>query len=48
MLALRAADATAEWDALSPGKRRGPLYQVTKRSDTRARRIATLIDEVRG
>ncbi len=44
--ALHAAGKTAAWDALTPGKQRGLLYQVStaKRADTRARRIAALVD----
>lgn len=43
--ALRAADKTALWEALSAGKRRGMLYQVetAKTAPTRAKRIAALI-----
>lgn len=49
LAALRAAEATDAWDALTPGKQRGLLYLVNtaKRADTRARRIATLVKEVR-
>ncbi len=48
--ALRAADATHLWDALTPGKRRGLLYQVgtAKTQATRDRRIAKLIGELGG
>lgn len=44
--ALRAAGRVAEWEALTPGKRRGLLYQVqtAKTAPTRTKRIATLID----
>jgi len=47
-MALLDADLTGEWDALSPGKQRGLLYQVktAKRSETRIKRIAKLIEEV--
>jgi hypothetical protein len=43
--ALRAAGATQLWDALSPGKRRGMIYQIgtAKTQATRDRRIAALI-----
>jgi len=43
--ALRAADATAAWEALTPGKRRGLLYQIAtaKTAPTRHKRIAALI-----
>lgn len=45
---LRAAGKSADWDALSAGKKRGMLYHVTsaKRADTRTRRIAKLIAEL--
>ncbi len=41
---LRAAGVTAAWAALTPGKQRGHLHQIStaKRSETRAKRIATL------
>ncbi|MEY1557554.1 YdeI/OmpD-associated family protein [Yoonia sp. R2331] len=47
-LALRAAEATHQWDALTPGKQRGLLHGVTsaKRAETRAKRIALLIKEL--
>ncbi len=43
--AIRSADLSGEWGALTPGKKRGLLHQVStaKRADTRARRIAQLI-----
>lgn len=43
--ALRAADMTATWEALTPGKRRGLLYQIAtaKTAPTRLKRIAALI-----
>lgn len=43
--ALRAAGRSADWEALTAGKRRGLLYGVTsaKRPETRARRVAKLI-----
>ncbi|MEJ6404390.1 YdeI/OmpD-associated family protein [Yoonia sp. 2307UL14-13] len=48
MLALRRADATAVWGALTPGKKRGLLHQVNsaKRAETRAKRIAKLIVDI--
>ena len=48
MLALRQADATAIWEALTPGKKRGLLHQINtaKRAETRAKRIAKLIAEL--
>lgn len=44
--ALRAAGALSLWDALTPGKRRGLLYQVdtARTAPTRERRIAALVD----
>jgi Bacteriocin-protection, YdeI or OmpD-Associated len=49
-LALRAADALEFWDALTPGKRRGLLYQVNtaKTAPTRAKRIAALMTMLTG
>lgn len=46
--ALRAAGKTEAWRAQMAGKRRGMLYQVNtaKRAETRARRIAKLVDEL--
>lgn len=43
--ALRAAGQTAAWEALTPGKRRGLLYQIdtAKTAPTRTKRIAALI-----
>ena len=43
--ALRAAGVTAGWEALTPGKRRGLLYQIAtaKTAPTRTKRIAALI-----
>ena len=43
--ALRAADVTTAWEALTPGKRRGLLYHIdtAKTAPTRAKRIAALI-----
>ncbi|MEL7098090.1 MAG: YdeI/OmpD-associated family protein [Pseudomonadota bacterium] len=48
MAALRAAGRSADWEALTPGKRRGMLHSVNtaKRAETRARRIAALIGEL--
>ena len=45
MLAIRAADLSAAWDALTPGKQRGLLHTVNtaKRAETRAKRISQLI-----
>lgn len=47
-VALRAAGVQAEWEALTPGKRRGMLYAVStaKRAATRARRIEALVAEL--
>ena len=46
---LRAQDLSAAWAALSPGKRRGHLYQIetAKRAETRAKRIAALMETMR-
>jgi uncharacterized protein YdeI (YjbR/CyaY-like superfamily) len=43
--AIRAGGRQAAWDALTPGKRRGLLYQVAtaKTAPTRAKRIAALV-----
>jgi Bacteriocin-protection, YdeI or OmpD-Associated/Domain of unknown function (DUF1905) len=48
--ALRAAGAAALWDALTPGKRRGLLYQIgtARTAPTRAKRIATLLTSLTG
>ena len=48
MLALRQAEATDRWNALTPGKRRGLLHPITtaKRAETRANRIAKMIAEL--
>jgi hypothetical protein len=49
-IALREAGATHLWDALTPGKRRGLLYQIdtAKTQGTRDKRIAKLIAEIGG
>lgn len=46
--ALRASGRAADWEALSPGKRRGLLHGVTsaRRAETRRRRIDTLLSEL--
>ena len=46
--AIRVAGASTVWEALTPGKRRAALHQVTtaKRADTRARRIERLIADL--
>jgi hypothetical protein len=43
--ALRAGGVSAAWEALTPGKRRGLLYQVAtaKTDQTRQKRIAALV-----
>ncbi len=48
ILALRQAEMTDRWAALTPGKQRGLLHTVNtaKRADTRAKRIAKLITEL--
>ncbi|MEO0937893.1 MAG: YdeI/OmpD-associated family protein [Pseudomonadota bacterium] len=45
MAALRGAGRSADWHALTPGKRRALLHTVAsaKRAETRAKRIAALI-----
>ncbi|QBF30002.1 YdeI/OmpD-associated family protein [Thalassococcus sp. S3] len=47
--ALRTAGCTDLWGGLTPGKRRGLLHSVNsaKRADTRTRRIAALIAELK-
>ncbi len=49
ILALRQADASAVWASLTPGKQRGLLHGVAtaKRAETRVKRIAALIAEIR-
>lgn len=49
-LALREADVTAEWEALTPGKRRGLLYKIAtaKTQGTRDKRIASLVADLGG
>ncbi|GIT90202.1 hypothetical protein JANAI62_03150 [Jannaschia pagri] len=44
-IALRAADKTSAWEALSPGKRRGLLHRIetAKRPATRDKRIAEVL-----
>jgi len=44
-LALRGAGLTDRWEALTPGRRRGMLYQVetARTAPTRAKRITALI-----
>lgn len=46
--ALRAGGMAAAWEALTPGKRRGLLYQVAtaKTEATRQKRIAKLVDDL--
>ena len=43
--ALRSAGKSDAWEALSPGKRRGLIYQIdsAKRSETRLKRIQKLL-----
>ena len=47
--ALRAAEMTAVWEALTAGKRRGMLYQIgtAKTAPTRAKRIDAMIQSLR-
>lgn len=44
--ALRTGGALAQWEALTPGKRRGLLYQIStaKTEPTRAKRIRNLVE----
>jgi Bacteriocin-protection, YdeI or OmpD-Associated len=46
--ALRAGDLLSKWESLTPGKRRGLLYQIaTARTDsTRRTRIAKLLEDL--
>jgi hypothetical protein len=46
--AIGAADAGDRWESLTPGKRRGLIYQVesAKSAATRQRRIAALVDQL--
>lgn len=46
--ALRAADRLARWDSLSPGRRRGLLYQIStaKTDTTRRKRIDRMIQDL--
>jgi len=48
VLALRQADRTADWDALTAGKKRGMLHGITtaKRAETRQKRINALLEEL--
>jgi Bacteriocin-protection, YdeI or OmpD-Associated/Domain of unknown function (DUF1905) len=48
--ALRSAGATHLWEALTPGRRRGLLYQIgtAKTQATRDKRIAKLIADIGG
>ena len=47
--AVRSAELTVVWQKLTPGRKRGLLHSVAtaKRAETRARRIASLLDEIR-
>ena len=44
--ALRSAGVAAQWEGLTPGKRRGLLYKIesAKRAETRASRISALAE----
>ena len=48
--ALRQADVTETWEALTPGKRRGLLYKIAtaKTQATRDKRIAALVADLGG
>lgn len=50
VLAIMAEGISASWEALTPGKRRGLLYQIrtAKTANTRAKRIAALADALIG
>ena len=47
--ALRASGCSEAWTSLTPGKRRAALHHIdtAKRADTRARRIAALVDDLK-
>lgn len=47
--ALRASELTGAWETLTPGKRRGLVHQIikAKRPETRAKRIAKLVEELK-
>lgn len=47
--AIRASGRLAQWEALTPGKRRGLLYQIAtaKTDPTRSKRIAKLIGDLK-
>ncbi|WP_224816950.1 YdeI/OmpD-associated family protein [Hasllibacter sp. MH4015] len=47
--ALRSADLSEAWEALTPGKKRSALYPVetAKRPETRMKRISKLLDNLR-
>ena len=46
--AIRSAGRTGAWEALTPGKQRGMLYQIAsaKRPETRTKRIAALLGQL--
>ncbi|MEL6640322.1 MAG: YdeI/OmpD-associated family protein [Pseudomonadota bacterium] len=48
VFALRQAEMSDRWAALTPGKRRGLIHTVTtaKRPETRAKRIAKILAEI--
>lgn len=50
MSAIRKAEASDRWSALTPGKQRGLIHTVNtaKLADTRAKRIAQLISFLKG
>lgn len=49
LAALRAAERLGDWQALTPGKRRGLIYTIesAKRAGTRAKRIAAIVAALR-
>ena len=46
--AVLAAGVSEQWEALTPGKKRGALHQIStaKRAETRAKRIAKLTEDL--
>jgi len=48
MLAIGQADRTADWDALTAGKKRGMLHSIStaKRVETRQKRISALLKDL--
>ena len=48
ILALRQAEMTDRWEALTPGKQRGLIHTINtaKRAETRAKRIAKVLSDL--